>query len=335
MKIAVVGYGYWGPNMARNFSHNDFFDLNYICDIDEARLKIARQRYPDIKLTTDYDEIIKDDTIEAVSISTPVDSHFQLAYKALEAGKHIHLEKPMASSKAECEKLVEIADKKGVVLLIDHTFLYTGSVRKIKEIIESGELGEIYYFDSVRINLGLFQHDINVLWDLAPHDISIMNYLLDREPISVTALGASHIGNGIENLAYLHVDYGDELIGHLHANWLAPVKLRTTLIGASKKMIVYDDTRPSEKVRVYDKGIEIVNGDIESIYKTLVQYRTGDVYIPKIDNSEALELEVEHFAECIKDGTQPLTSGEDGLAVVEILEASQESIKNNGKRIKL
>ncbi|MBN1754700.1 Gfo/Idh/MocA family oxidoreductase [bacterium] len=335
MNCGIIGYGYWGPNLARNFFANNKFRLKGISDINLARLQKARDVYPEVLLCEDYRDIIKDPGIEAVAICTPVFRHYDIAKAALEAGKHILIEKPMTSSLKEGEELLEIAAKNKVKIMVDHTFIYTGAVRKIKEIIDSGEIGDIYYFDSVRVNLGLFQHDINVIWDLAPHDISIMNHLLGVNPIGVTALGADHIGNGLENTAYLYVDYGNELIGHIHVNWLAPVKVRTTLIGGSKKMIVFDDTEPSEKVRVYDKGVEIVNGDVDSIYKTLVQYRTGDMYAPKIDNIEALKLEVDTFYDYIRNDVQIEADGEAGLKVVRILEASQKSIKNDGKRIQL
>ncbi|MBN2542570.1 Gfo/Idh/MocA family oxidoreductase [bacterium] len=335
MTCAVLGYGYWGPNMARNFFQNSKFILKSISDVSEARLKKAKIDYPSIQVYQDSMEIINDPEIEAVDICTPVFAHYKLAKAALEAGKHVLIEKPMTSTVQEAEHLIRLAKENNLKIMVDHTFLFTGAVRAMKELIDSGEIGDIYYFDSVRVNLGLFQHDINVLWDLAPHDISIMTYLLEVDPVSVTALGADHIGNGLENVAYLYVDFGNELIGHVHVNWLAPVKLRTTLIGGSKKMIVYDDTEPSEKVRVYDKGVEIVNGDVDNIYKTLVQYRTGDMYAPKIDNTEALRLEVDTFYDYIRNGTKINCDGEAGLTVVKILEASQQSIKNQGVNIKL
>jgi predicted dehydrogenase len=289
--------------------------------------------YPSVKTTTDYKDLVRDPQIDAVVISTPVSTHFPLAKEAFENGKHVMLEKPMTATVEESEKLIELAEKKKKTLMVDHTFLYTGAVRKMKQLVESGELGELYYFDSVRVNLGLFQHDVNVIWDLAPHDFSIMDYLLQKEPQMVSATGVSHFGD-LENIAYVTVQYPNNLIAHIHVNWLAPVKLRTTLIGGSKKMIVYDDNEPSEKIKIYDRGVTYVE-KAEDVYQILVQYRTGDMLAPKLDSSEALKLVSKEFVDSITQNRKPLTDGEKGLRVVRLLESANQSLKQKGKVIYL
>ncbi len=333
MKVAVIGVGYWGPNLIRNFLSLDEVENVIACDRDEARLAKMRKLFFSIETTSDYAEVIQRGDIEIVVIATPVSSHFEIAKKALLAGKHCWIEKPMTVSVAEAEELIELADKNNLKIFVDHTFIYTGAVRKMKEIITSGRLGEIYYFDSVRINLGLFQHDVNVIWDLAPHDLSIMDYLLETKPTAVSAIGSCHVGNGLEDIAYLTLEFENNLIAHFHVNWLAPTKIRQTLIGGTKSMIVYDDTEPSEKVKIYDKGIEVTSR--EGVYDTLVQYRTGDMLSPKLEQTEALSLAAEHFIDCVKNDKKPLTDGVSGLNVVRILEASEVSIKNQGKLITL
>lgn len=331
MKIAVVGLGYWGPNLVRNFLGAPNVTSVIGCDKDTSRLEKLKRKFPEAELAESYDSILKRDDIDAVVIATPVFSHYPLAKQALEAGKHCFVEKPFTSSVAQAEELINLAEKKGLKIMVDHTFIYTGPVRKMKEIIERGDLGEIYYFDSVRVNLGLFQHDVNVIWDLAPHDISIMNYLIDRKPVSVSAIGSDHVGKGLEDIAYLTVNFDNSLIAHFHVNWLAPVKVRKTLIGGSKSMLVYDDMESSEKIKVYDKGIEVKTK--EGVYETLVQYRTGDMWAPKIDLTEALAIEASHFVDCIQNDKTPITDGRAGLEVVRILEASEQSIKQSGKII--
>ena len=288
------------------------------------------KRYPALHLTREANVILEDPTVDAVAIATPLRTHYELAKSALLNGKHVFLEKPMTATSEQAKELVELAEKQGKALMVDHIFVYTPAVRKIKELIDRGELGEIYYFDSVRINLGLFQHDVNVIWDLAIHDLSIIDFLFQRDSSSVSALGVCHTGvNGHENIGYVTLMFGDSLIAHIHVNWLAPAKVRTTLIGGSKKMIVYDDTEPSEKLRVYDKGIQLTQG--EGIYKTLIDYRTGDMYAPKLDQTEGLKTAVDHFADCILHHKTPLTDGRVGLRIVWILEAIQRSIKNQGR----
>lgn len=333
MKIAVVGLGYWGPNLVRNFLGINAVSGVIGCDKDPVRLEKIKVRFPEIETTLDYNAILKREDIEAVAVVTSVSSHYAIAKAALEAGKHCFIEKPMTATVAQAEDLINLAEKKGLKIMVDHTFIYTGAVKKMKEIIDQGRLGDIYYFDSVRVNLGLFQHDVNVIWDLAPHDISIMDFLLQKKPTSVSAVGSCHVGNGLEDIAYLTVNFDNNLIAHFHVNWIAPVKVRTTLIGGAKSMIVYDDMENSEKVKVYDKGIEVKTQ--EGVYETLVQYRTGDMYAPKLEQTEALTLEANHFIDCIQNDKSPLTDGISGLNVVRILEASEKSIKQNGKAVKV
>lgn len=334
LNVGIIGVGYWGPNIIRNFAASKNARVVSCADLKRERLDFIAARYPTIKSTTDFMEIINDPGVDAVAICTPVFTHFEIAQAALNAGKHVLVEKPMTSTTAQAQELINLAERRKRVLMVDHTFLFTGAVMKIKETIESGQVGDIMYFDSVRVNLGLFQHDINVIWDLAPHDISIMNYLIDEEPEAVVATGSDHIGNGLEDVAYLTVYYPNRLIAHIHVNWLSPVKIRQTLIGGSKKMIVWDDNSPSEKIKIYDKGIEVVQ-TADQIYNTLIQYRTGDIYCPKVPQLEALAVEAEHFIDCIENGAAVKSGGDLGYRVVQILEASERSIKNRGKEIKL
>jgi predicted dehydrogenase len=329
--IGVIGCGYWGPNLLRNFAENEAAQLRWISDLDETRLAAMGRRYPAARTTSDYQKLIADPELDAVAVVTPVATHFQIAKEALLAGKHVLVEKPLTATTREAEELIELAERNRRILMVDHTFVYTGAVRKMKEILASGELGELLYFDSVRINLGLFQRDINVLWDLAPHDLSIMDYLIERQPEGVSALGSCHIEPGIENIAYLVMRFADDFIAHFHFNWLAPVKIRRTLIAGAGKMILYDDIEPTEKVRVYDKGVTANRvGDREADYQTLVSYRTGDVWAPKLDATEALRYVVAEFLDSIRSTRKPLTDGEAGLRVVRILEAAQKSIKEGG-----
>ncbi|MGD9489719.1 MAG: Gfo/Idh/MocA family protein [Calditrichaceae bacterium] len=332
--VGVIGVGYWGPNIIRNFHANRRSQIDVCCDFRDERLNFIKTTYPFLHTTKDYKEVINDPKIDLVAICTPVFSHYELAKAVLESGKHVLIEKPMTSNTKQAEHLIEIAAKKGLHIFVDHTFVYTGAVRKIKDLINSGELGELYYFDSVRVNLGLLQHDVNVLWDLAPHDISIMNHLLDKKPQAIVATGADHFGKGFEDVAYLTVYFPDNLIAHIHTNWLSPVKIRHTLIAGSKKMVVWDDNKPSEKVLVYDKGVDVVHSD-DQVYDMLVQYRTGDMYCPKIDSTEALASEVNQIIDCLEENRNGFADGQAGLRVVEILEAAQKSIKNMGKEISI
>ncbi len=333
MKAAVIGAGYWGPNLIRNFLSHDEVDAVVACDRDEGRLAKMRKSFYGIETSVDFKTIFDRPDLEIVAIATPVSTHFEIAKGALSAGKHCFIEKPMTSSVAEAEELIDIAKRAGLTLFVDHTFIYTGAVRKMKEIITSGRLGEIYYFDSVRINLGLFQHDVNVIWDLAPHDLSIMDYLLGQRPLAVSAIGSCHVGNDLADIAYLTLEFENNLIAHFHVNWLAPMKIRKTLIGGTRSMIVYDDTEASEKVKIYDKGIDVTTR--EGVYDTLVQYRTGDMLSPKLDQEEALSVGIKHFIDCILNNKKPLTDGQAGLNVVRILEASSASMSDHGRRISL
>jgi predicted dehydrogenase len=332
MKIGVVGMGYWGPNLVRNFLATNNVDGVVCCDISEKRLGMIKRKFPSVELTDSFEDLLAREDVEAIAVATPVSTHFTLGMKALEAGKHLLLEKPMTASSAEAERLVEEADARNRILMVDHTFIYTGAVRKIRELVDLERIGDIMYFDSVRVNLGLFQHDTNVIWDLAPHDLSIMDYLIESEPVAVSAIGVNHF-NDVEDVAYLTVHYADKLIAHFHVNWLSPVKVRKILIGGSRLMVMYDDMEPSDKVKVYDKGVEI-RGE-ESIHKTLVQYRTGDMHAPQIDQTEALSLLAAEFVNSILTGTRPISDGISGLNVVRILEAAEISIRSGGKVVEL
>jgi predicted dehydrogenase len=334
VNIGIVGLGYWGPNLVRNFSEVDGCYVAMACDSDETRLKPIKRRYPYIQVTTSYKDLVDARDIDAIAIATPVVSHYELAKRALENGKHVLVEKPLCANVKEAEGLIEIAQSHGKIVMVDHTFLYTGSVRKAKELISKGGIGELYYFDSVRINLGLFRSDVNVIWDLAPHDLSIMNYLINKKPAAISAVGTQHFGNGVEDVAYLSVQFEDNgFIAHFHCNWLSPVKIRQTLISGNKKMLVWDDLSSDEKIKVYDRGVDFKNTD--GIHKLLVSYRSGDVYVPKISNSEALKLEAEYFIDCLENNREPFNNGEAGLKVVKLLEAADLSLKSDGQRIKL
>jgi len=332
MKVGIVGIGYWGPNLVRNFFNLEEISGIVCCDFNPKRLAFIQSRFPTVETTTDYRDLLKRTDIDMIAVATPVSSHFELGIAALKHGKHLLLEKPMTASVEEAEQLIEYSKKSGLTLMVDHTFIYTGAVRKIKEIIVGGLLGDIYYFDSVRVNLGLFQHDVNVIWDLAPHDLSVMSYVLTQKPVAVSAVAMNHI-DLVEDIAYLTVYFNSNLIAHFHVNWLAPVKVRTILIGGSKRMIMYDDMEPSDKVKVYDKGVEV--NTKEGIYETLIQYRAGDMFAPKIDQTEALSLMCKHFIDCVTHSIRPLTDGRVGLEVVKVLEASGKSIRQSGKTIKL
>ncbi|MGZ8845742.1 MAG: Gfo/Idh/MocA family protein [Pyrinomonadaceae bacterium] len=330
--IGVIGCGYWGLNLLRNFAENEAAQLRWICDLDEDRLASMSRRYPMAQTTSDYHKLIEDPGLEAVAVVTPVATHYPIAKQCLLAGKHVLMEKPLTATVPEAEELIDLAERNGLKLMVDHTFIYTGAVRKMKEIVGSGELGDLLYFDSVRINLGLFQRDINVLWDLAPHDLSIMDFLIERQPEGLSAIGSCHIEDGIENIAYLIMKFPDDFIAHFHFNWLAPVKIRKTLIAGSSKMILYDDIEPTEKVRVYDKGVTANRvGDREADYQTLVSYRTGDIWAPRLDATEALRYVVAEFLNSIQQDRRPLTDGRAGLRVVRLLEAAQRSMKSGGQ----
>jgi len=329
IKIGLIGYGYWGPNLARNFNNDPDLELSAICDFSADRLQAASKLYPQIDVVKDADEIFKDTTLDAVGVATPVSTHFDLAKKALLADKHVWLEKPMTEKVEQGEELIELAQKKKKVLLVDHTFVYTGAVRKIKEIVEKGELGDLIYYDSTRVNLGLFQQDVDVIWDLAPHDISIMDYLMPYKKLSVSATGSHYYGNGVIPKALLTIYMEDNRIAHINVSWVSPVKIRQTLIGGTSKMILYDDNQPSEKIKIYDKGVDLYETK-EKLYHLKVQYRVGDMYAPKLEDHEALAFETRHFAECLLNGKEPLTNGTAGLEVVKVLAGSNQSLAKNG-----
>ena len=328
INVAIIGFGYWGPNLVRNFSGLADATVKRVVDLREERLNAVKKMYPNVEVSSDINALWTDNSIDAVVIATPVFTHFPLAKKALEAGKHVLIEKPMTDTSAHAQELIDLSIEKGKLLMVDHTFLYTGAVQKMKDLITSGDLGAIKYFDSTRINLGLIQQDVNVLWDLAPHDISILDYLIPEKPMSVNATGISHIHNGIENIAYLTVNYSSDVIAHFNCSWSSPVKLRTMLVGGDKKMIVYNDMEPTEKIKVYDTAHSVRSE--EDKQRILVDYRVGDVFIPKLAGTEALSAMAKDFVSAILNGTTPIASWKSGLNTVKILEAAQKSIKNKG-----
>jgi predicted dehydrogenase len=332
--IGVVGYGYWGPNLVRNFMESEGAIVKVVADTNPARLDVARKRYPGVALTADFGALVNDPAVDAVVIATPVASHYDLARQALEAGKHVLVEKPLVSTSEQADRLIDLASQRDLVLLVDHTFVYTAAVRRIRKMVDEGDLGSLYYYDSTRINLGIFQHDVDVLWDLAVHDLSILDYVLPVRPCAVSATGISHVSDLPLNTAYMTLFFNESLIAHIHASWLAPVKLRRTLIGGSRKMIVYDELESSEKIKVYDKGIS-VSENSEEIYRTMVGYRTGDMFAPVLENVEALQVEVRHFVQCIEKKETPLTGGESGRRVVRILEAAARSLDLRGAPVEL
>lgn len=328
INLGIIGYGYWGPNLVRNFFLQNNCKIKAVVDGRLERLKILSNVYPSIIALQSAEDLINDPTIDAVVIATPVFSHFDLAKKALQNGKHVMLEKPMTASVEESNELIVLATEKKLTLMVDHTFLYTGAVKKMKALIDNNELGKINYFDSSRLNLGLIQQDVNVLWDLAPHDISILNYLVGYKPIAVQATGVSHIHNNIENIAYLTIKYEEDFIAHFHCSWSSPVKVRTMMIGGDKKMIVFNDNEPTEKLKIYDTGHNITTDDEKS--RLLIDYRTGDIFVPKIENIEALSGVANDFLNAIATGESPKSDWQSGLNVVKVLEAADRSIKNKG-----
>jgi predicted dehydrogenase len=337
INVGVIGYGYWGPNLVRNFAEAPGFQVAAVSDFDDKRLALARRRYPGIETTTDYRDLLNGSSVDAVAIATPVSSHYELAMRALRAGRHVLVEKPLVATSEEAARLVDEANRRQRVLMVDHTFVFTGAVRKMQELVVDGDLGDVYYYDSVRVNLGLFQHDVDVIWDLAVHDLSIMDFVLPVQPCAVSATGASHVPGEPANTAYMTLFFEANLIAHVHANWLAPVKVRRTLLGGSQKMIVYDDLEPSEKIKVYDKGITVNNGDngAKRRYQMLIGYRAGDMWAPHLDITEALRTEVAHFADCLDKGKAPITDGVAGMRVVNILEAATESMMAMGRPVEL
>jgi predicted dehydrogenase len=337
IRVGIIGCGYWGPNLLRNFAHHDQSTVSGLSDIQVERAERLARDYRVGFVTADPMELIGSPDVDLVVIATPARTHASLAKAAINAGKHVLLMKPMATTVEDAEEIVDLATERGVVLAVDHTFVYTGAVRKMREMVETGALGEIFYVDSVRINLGVFQSDVNVIWDLGPHDISIIDYVLGGQlPTEVSAVGAAHAGSRLENIAYLTMKYGSSIIGHVHVNWLAPAKIRRTIIGGSKKMIVYDDMQPSEKLLIYDKGVTIAPGDDpEKIYSELVSYRSGDVLAPRLDDREALAVEVDELLDCILNGGTPAADGASGLRTVRVLEAASRSARDGSHPIGL
>lgn len=333
LHIGIIGYGYWGQNIVRNFFSTPHCVIAKVAEQRAENRAQLNKAYPSIIAVADADEVINDPGIDAVVIVTPVSTHYTLAKKALKEGKHVLVEKPMTSSVAEARELTALAESQRLTLMVDHTFLYTGAVQKIKQLMDSNAIGEARYFDSTRINLGLFQPDINVLWDLAAHDLSILVYLISEEPVSVNATGISHTRNGIENIAYMTLHYNSDFIAHFHCSWTSPVKIRQTLIGGDEKMIIYNDLEPTEKVRIYDTSYNIKTEEDKK--QMLVDYRTGDVSIPKISVKEALSGVAADFIHSILYHREPLANAASGLRVVEILEASQKSIKNKGQEVRI
>jgi len=332
VRMGVIGYGYWGPNIVRNLHALDNCDVAAVCDKSEAALVRARKAYPAVPLTTDFNEVLNSPDIDAVAVVTPVWTHFDLAKAALLNGKHVFVEKPFTSTRQQAEELIEIADSRNLKIMVDHTFLFSGAVRKIREVVDAGTLGPLYYFDSTCVNLGLFQHDVSVIWDLAPHDLSIMDYVITERPEAVVATGAKHL-NGVADMAFITIYFPGNIIAHVNVNWLSPVKVRTTLIGGRDKMLVWNDLEADEKIKIYDKGVQMTSG--QGVYDMLVSYRTGDVWAPKCQQTEALKVELEYFLKCILDDATPINDGVAGLRVVRLLEAADESLKARGKVVEL
>ena len=332
LRLGVIGYGYWGPQIVRNFSGIDGCKVAIVSDKSAEALRRMRQAHPGIDVTADADSIIASPSIDAVAVVTPVWTHFELAKAALENGKHVFVEKPFTSTVTQAEILIEIAERKNLQIMVDHTFLFTGAVKKIRELTASGSLGDLYYYDSMRVNLGLFQHDVNVIWDLAPHDLSIMDHVITEEPEAVVATGEKHF-NGHEDVAYITVYFPGKTIAHINVNWLSPVKVRTTLIGGEKKMLVWNDLDADEKIKVYDRGVNMKNG--EGVYQLLISYRSGDMWAPKLEQTEALRSEATYFVECVTKGQRPFNDGIAGHRVVKMLAAADQSLKERGKLVRL
>jgi len=344
--VGIIGYGYWGPNLVRNFYEQAGCRVIAVSDLRQNQLDKVRARYPTIETTTDYRDLLRNTQIDAVAIATPVSTHFALGMEALRAGKHVLVEKPMTLDVEQATRLVDEAELRRRIRAVDHTFVYTAAVRKIRELAMKGDLGDLYYYDSVRVNLGLFQHDVNVVWDLAVHDLSIMDHILPAQPVAVTASGIGHVPGEPENMAYVTLHFDAPLMAHVHVNWLAPVKVRRTLVGGSRKMIVYDDLEPSEKIKVYDKGITVNgnghgnghadgDGNGNRRYEMLVGYRAGDVWSPQLEMTEALGVELRHFISCIENNTTPTVDGQAGLRIVRLLEAATQSMRNAGRPVEL
>jgi predicted dehydrogenase len=332
INFGVVGYGYWGPNVVRNLDQMEGARVVAVCDKSPAARRKIQKTYPNIRVVAEPAELTSAPDIDAVAVVTPVWTHYEIAKAALENGKHVFVEKPFTSCSQQAEELIELAEKKNLKIMVDHTFLFTGAVKKIGELLDSGALGKLYYYDSTRVNLGLFQHDVNVIWDLAPHDLSIIDHLIQERPEAIVATGQTHL-NGHEDVAFLTVYFPNKIIAHINVNWLSPVKVRTTLIGGEKKMLVWNDLEADEKIKIYDKGVHI--GSREGVYNLLVNYRSGDMWAPQLERSEALTKELTYFSDCIAKNESPHNDGRAGLRVVRMLEAATESIKNRGALVYL
>jgi predicted dehydrogenase len=332
LKVGVIGFGYWGPNIVRNLQHVDGVKVHTVCDIDREALKRVKAIYPHVRVCRNYKEVTDSKEIDAVAVVTPASTHFEMAKRAVENGKDVFVEKPLATSVEDAETLLALAGKRRSKIMVDHTFVFTGAVRRIKELVDTNALGELYYYDSTRVSLGLFQHDVNVIWDLASHDFAVIDYLIKAKPLALSAQGLNHIG-GQENIAYITVHFGGKLIAHINANWLSPVKIRTTLIGGQKKMLLWDDVQADEKLKVYDKGVEIKTQ--EGRHSVLVDYRTGDMEAPRLDRTEALKVELAHFTDCVLHDKTPTSDGEAGLRVVKMLVAADMSLKKEGRWVKV
>jgi predicted dehydrogenase len=330
--IGVIGYGYWGPQIVRNFHNLNGARVPVVCDKETEALKRAKQAYADLEVTTDLSRVLTSPHVDAVAVVTPVWTHFELAKAALENGKHVFVEKAFTTTSDQARQLIELAEKKHLRIMVDHTFLFTGAVKKIRQLIDGNELGNLYYYDSTRVNLGLFQHDVNVIWDLAPHDLSIMNHLIKDKPEAIVATGERHL-NSQEDIAFMTIYFEHNIIAHINVNWLSPVKIRTTLIGGEKRMVVWNDLAADEKVKVYDKGVQISNR--EGLYNLLLSYRSGDMWAPKVDQTEALKAECEYFVDCVQNNKQPFNDGQAGLEVVKMLEAADKSIKERGRIVQI
>lgn len=332
--IGVIGYGYWGPNLVRNFSNSVSTHVVSICDLDPGKLATSQRLYPGVTVTSNFRDLLTNPAIDAVAIATPTRTHYDLALASLKAGKHVFVEKPLAPTADQVRRLIDEATRRNLTLTVDHTFLYTPAVQKISELIQADTLGEIYYYDSIRSSLGLFQSDVNVIWDLAVHDISIINYILKEKPISVSATGSCHFDGSPENMAHITLFFDSKCVAHVSVNWLSPIKVRQTFIGGSRKMIVYDDVEPTEKIKVYDKGITL-NPSPENAQQLKIGYRAGDMWAPHISTKEALQTEIEHFADCVINNKVPISNATSGLEIVEILEAASRSITEQGRPVRL
>lgn len=332
LRVGVIGFGYWGPNIVRNFKIQERSQVAMVCDRRPTALTKVLMDYPEVKASSDAFDLVRSPDLDVVAVVTPVWTHYELAKAALENGKHVFVEKPLTSTSEQAEELIELAERKHLKIMVDHTFLFTGAVRKIKQLIDAGELGDLYYYDTTRVNLGLFQHDVNVIWDLAPHDLAIMDHLLSSQPEAIVATGEKHV-NGVEDVAFVTVYYPGRLIAHVNVNWLSPVKVRTTLVGGAKKMLMWNDLESDEKLKIYDRGVHM--NTREGVYDLLVSYRSGDMWSPRIERTEALGLEINHFVDAILDNQPLINDGEAGLRVVRMLQAADRSLRNRGAQIAL